>query len=149
MHAHVPTVTGTIHVTAETTVRAATRRHAACDEQYQKYLRLETPGRPKGVTLQSYLSMISDPQHHVLMKGKVLVDGYSVDVPQPEARRAPADHLGEEPDDCLPHGTDVCKAGHPSLILNEKDMVDRGERAGKLVQAVKKAQSSAPLLIYL
>jgi hypothetical protein len=83
------------------------------------------------------------------MKGKILVDGYSVDVPQPEARKAPVDHIGAVTDDCLPHGTDVCKAGHPSLILNDKDMVDRGERAGKLVQALQRAQSSAPSVLWL
>ncbi len=77
------------------------------------------------------------------------IDGYSVDVPQPEARRVPMDHCGAVPDDCLPCATDVCKAGHPCLILNEKEMVDRGERAGKLVQALQKAQDSMSLLLTL
>jgi hypothetical protein len=59
------------------------------------------------------------------MQGEVLVDGYSVEVSQPNARRVSADHEGDVPEDCLPHGTDTCKAGHPSLLLNEKDFVGR------------------------
>jgi hypothetical protein len=83
------------------------------------------------------------------MQGTVLIDGYSVDMPQPEARRAPADQQDPVPDDCLPHGTDVCQAGHPCLILNEKEMVDRGERAGRLVAALRKAQDSASFILCL
>jgi hypothetical protein len=70
------------------------------------------------------------------------VDGYSVDVPQPNARRVLDDHDGDYPDDCLPHGVDKCMTGHPSLVVNEKEMVDHGERARKLLQALLAAQAS-------
>jgi hypothetical protein len=70
----------------------------------------------------------------------VKVDGYSVDVPQPNARRVPDDHEGDVPPDCQPTGISECRAGHPSLLCNEKDMVDHGERAIKLFRALQAAK---------
>jgi hypothetical protein len=74
--------------------------------------------------------------HSKFLQGFVKIDGYSVAVHQPGARRPPPDLEGDIPDDCLAPGTDACKIGDPSLVLNEKDMVDHGERAGKIIRAL-------------
>jgi hypothetical protein len=81
-------------------------------------------------------------QEQFLLQGKVVIDGYSRDVIQPQARRTDPDHTSETPADCLAHGTDHCEAGHPSLVLNEKDMVDHGERARKLTCCTRALQAA-------
>ena len=69
------------------------------------------------------------------------IDGYSMPVQQPNARRQHVDHEGDPPCDCLELGTDFCLIGHPSLVLSNKDLVDLGARAAKLTRALKAAQA--------
>ena len=81
------------------------------------------------------------------MQGEVIIDGYGVPLPQPNARRLPPDHEEDHvPQDCLEYGTDECVIGHPCLILNDKDLVDLGERAGRLSKALRAVQFGTYML---
>jgi hypothetical protein len=73
------------------------------------------------------------------MLGEVLADGYSVNVLQPNARRVAADHEGDVPNDCLPHGIEKMRCWTPEPDIEREDLVDHGERASKLLRALQAA----------
>lgn len=115
---------------------------AACKEQ-QLVITQQTKGHGSQGLRQS--AVVLSKLKGLSMQGEVRIDGYSVELPQSNARRAPPDHEGGTPDDCLQMDIDECKIGHDCLTLNDFDMVERGERAAKLVRALQAAQDGVML----